>query len=62
MKHKYAQKLTVSELSAIQKRLFFWKKSEFLVFFIKLFLHTFCQKRTFILYTSKELYFNCYLS
>ena len=45
MKHNYAQKWTVSELSAIQKRLFF-EKSEFL-FFIKLFLHVFFQKRTF---------------
>ena len=46
MKHNYVQKWTVSEQSAIKKRLFFFKKSPFL-FFIKWFLHTFCQKRTF---------------
>ena len=45
MKHNYAQKWTVSELSAIQKRHFFEKKS--ILFFIKQFWHTFCQKQTF---------------
>ena len=40
MKYNYAQKWTVYELSAISE------KSPFL-FFIKQFLHTFCQKRTF---------------
>ena len=44
MKHNYVQKWIVSEQSAIQKRLFFEKKSGF---FIKRFLHTFWQKRTF---------------
>ena len=44
MKHNSFQKLTVSELSAIQKRLVFLKVT---VFFIKRFLHTFCRKRTF---------------
>ena len=43
MKHNYAQKWTVYELSAIQKRHFF----EQICFFNKLFLHTFFQKRTF---------------
>ena len=46
MKHNYVHKWTVSEQSAIQKRLFF-EKSQLLFFFIKRFLHTFCQKRTF---------------
>ena len=46
MKHYYAQKQTVSEKSAIQKRCIFEKKVR-CYFFIKLFLHTFCQKRTF---------------
>ena len=43
MKCNYAQKWTVYELSAIQKRYVFFKKSGF----FKLFLHTFFQKRTF---------------
>ena len=42
-KHDYVKKWSVSEQSAIQKRLLF-EKSQF--FFIKRFLHTFCQKRT----------------
>ena len=32
MKHNYAQKWTISELAAIQKRLFF-EKSDFLFFY-----------------------------
>ena len=44
MKHNYVEKWTVYELSAIQKSAFFEKSP---VFFIKQFLHTFCQKRTF---------------
>ena len=48
MKHNYVQKWTVSKQSAIQKRLFF-EKSQFLVFFIKRFLHTFLPKTDFLL-------------
>ena len=46
MKHNYAQKWTVYELSAIKKVPFLKKKVRF-NFFIKQFLLTFCQKRTF---------------
>ena len=42
MKHNYAQKWTVSEVSAIQKCHFF--ENIRFYFFIKLFLHTFSQK------------------
>ena len=48
MKYNYAQKWTVYELSAIQKKGLFWKKVRF--YFFKLFLYTFfffCKKRTF---------------
>ena len=44
MKHNYAQKWTVSELSAIQKWHFLVEKIRF--YFFKLFLHTFVFPKT----------------
>ena len=48
MKHTYAQKWTVYELSAIQKTHFLKKKVRFYLF-IKQFVHTFCKKTDFLL-------------